>query len=424
MQVKSIAQALIDEADRCVQCGLCLPHCPTYKLSPSEAESPRGRIALIRAMASGALPANKTLDTHLSHCLGCRACEAVCPSGVAYGTLLDNGRAWIRQHPTGKIKNDRFTSFLIDTFTKPNRLQFLGRRLIQYQDSVLQKLVRASKILGHGKLRNLEENLPPIPTQLPLQQSYPTPGPSQGTVGLFTGCASNLFGRNAIVAAIYVLNRCGYNVHIPQDQTCCGALHQHYGEPQIAQRYVKSNIQAFREPGMDAIISLASGCGATLSEYKALTAEDRLAGSFVDKHRDISDFLIHIPWPKDVQCAPLKRTVAIHDPCTMRNVLRCEQAPYQLLKRIPKLEIKSLDQNDQCCGAAGLYNIIRPEQAMQLGKQKRHPLSASGASILATSNIGCAMQLGTEIRNAGLNMKVIHPIELVAQQLGHQPKRT
>ncbi|HEC13978.1 MAG TPA: (Fe-S)-binding protein [Acidiferrobacteraceae bacterium] len=411
-------QSLIDEADRCVQCGLCLPHCPTYNLSLSEAESPRGRIALIRAMASGALSISKSLNAHLSRCLGCRACEAVCPSEVNYGGLLDNGRAWMRQHPTGKIKNDGLTSFLIHTFTKPNRLQFLGRWLARYQGSALQGMVRTSKILGHGKLRGLEEDLPSVPTQSPLQQDYPTPGLSRGTVGLFTGCASSLFGRDVIVAAIYVLNRCGYSVHIPQDQTCCGALHQHYGEPQIARRHCESNIAAFSKPGVDAIISLASGCGATLSEYGTLATQKGSAKSFVNKHYDISDFLNHISWPKGVQCAPLKETVAIHEPCTMRNVLRCEQAPYQLLKRIPELEIKPLEQNDQCCGAAGLYNVIHPQLAASLGAQKREHLSTSGATVLVTSNIGCAMQLGAVIRKTSLNIRVAHPIELVAQQLG------
>lgn len=415
-------QTLIDAADRCVQCGLCLPHCPTYKLSRSEAESPRGRIALIRAVASGALPISKPLNTHLSHCLGCRACEAVCPSEVAYGELLDNGRAWIRQHPANKIKNDRFTSFLINTFTNPNRLRLLGRGLAWYQGGGLQKLVRASRVLGHGKLRGLEESLPPLANQMPLHQDYPAHGPVQGTVGLFTGCASNLFGRDAILSAIYVFNRLGYNVHIPKEQACCGALHQHYGEPQTARLFVESNIAAFISTGVDTIISLATGCGATLSEYGSMTPQNGSAKSFADKHRDISTFLCQVPWPKNIRCAPLRKVVAIHEPCTMRNVLQCEQAPYQLLERIPELEIKSLDKNDQCCGAAGLYNVIHPEQAMLLGKQKHQPLSASNASILVTSNIGCAMQLAAEIRKAGLDMRVVHPIELIAEQLKkHSP---
>lgn len=389
-------------------CGMCLPHCPTYQLSRDEGESPRGRIALIQGLASGALEPNPRLEAHLDHCLGCRACESACPSGVAYGEIIDGGRAIIyQQHPITPAPR-----LLFSLVPRPRRLRLLGRILRFIQASGLRSLARVSGItraLGLARLDALLPALTPLPS---WRDYYPPVGEKRGDVALFLGCLADFADRPTLDAAVRVLTLCGYGVHIPPRQTCCGALHLHHGDRPIARHLAECNTAAFNTLAIDAIINTASGCGVTLQEYSRHQFPQLTAPV-----RDINTFLAGLDWPAGLDPAPLPRKVAVHDPCSLRHVLHQAQAPYQLLQRIPEIELQALPDNHRCCGAAGSYMLTQDEAADRLRDDKIAALRTLKTEILATSNPGCALHLRAGIRAAGLDITVMHPIALIEEQL-------
>lgn len=389
-------------------CGMCLPHCPTYQLSRDEGESPRGRIALIQGMASGRLALNERLENHLDHCLGCRACEAVCPSGVAYGEIIDGGRAVIH----AQRKTAPAPRLLFSLVPRPRRLRLFGRILRLMQRSGLQGLARnigITRVLGLARLDAMLPALAPLPE---WRDYYPPAGQQRGAVALFLGCFADFADRPALNAAVHILTRVGYGVHIPRRQTCCGALHLHHGDRDIARHLAECNAAAFNGLPIDAIINTASGCGVTLAEYPQ-NEFPRLATPV----RDISEFLADVSWPEDISLAPLAKKAAIHDPCSLSNVLHHAKSPYQLLARIPSLELVALPDNRLCCGAAGSYMLTQPEIADRLRYKKIADLNNLNADILVTSNPGCALHLRGGIRAAGLDIEVMHPVALLASQM-------
>lgn len=396
--------------DQCVMCGMCLPHCPTYHLTRDEAESPRGRVSLIQGMSSGRLPYSPTLAAHLDHCLACRACEAVCPSGVQYGEIIAGGRALLAEHrpplPRWPRRLARWGGALI---TDRRRLYRLGRTLRLAQRSGLPTLAR--RIGLRGSLARLEALLPPLPRITPWRDFYRAQGEARGKVALFIGCVSDLAERAVLQTAVQLLNRVGYGVHVPAAQTCCGALHLHRGDRESAETLARRNVAAFQQRGLDAIVTVSSGCGATLGDY---VRSGHALGAPV---RDVSDFLDSITRPASLAFAPLPKNVAVHDPCTLTHVLRKDKAPYALLARIPEIELVALSDNRRCCGAAGSYMLTEPATAAALRAEKIAALAALQPDILVTSNIGCALHLRAGLAAAGLNIEVLHPIELLARQL-------
>ncbi len=456
------SDSLIAEANRCVACGLCLPHCPTYRITLSEADSPRGRIALIGGVAEGRIPMNARFALHIDRCLTCRACEAACPNHVNFGQLIDETRAMVVASPpalfNGKtaIQKSWFRRLMErELIAKPARIDGMRAFLRLYQRSGFQKWVRKSGFLGKSKLALLEGQLSRVDMPRPLsvatgiakswQAIYPPTGKSRGNVGLFLGCVARLTDAPTLNAGIFVLNRLGYTVHVPPAQTCCGALHQHGGDSQAATQLAYQNIRAFDGLDLLAIISMASGCGVQLTEYPSFFAlrpskhllepsapmkleadgkffEDQLrsnkARSFSTKIVDISAFLVTAEGWSDVKVAPLPHKVAIHEPCSLRNVLRAAVHPYALLSRIPGAEVVSLAGNDQCCGAAGTYFLDQPEMAGALLGDKTAASMASGARFLVTSNVGCAMHIAAALREAEAEIEVLHPVTLLARQMG------
>ena len=396
--------------DQCVMCGMCLPHCPTYHLTRDEAESPRGRISLIQGMSSGRLSYSPALAAHLDHCLACRACESVCPSGVRYGEIIAGGRALVaEQRPALSRWQRRFARWGGALITDRRRLYRFGRALRLAQRGGLQTLAR--RVGLRGPLARLEALLPPLSRITLWRDFYPARGEVRGEVALFIGCVSDLAERAVLETAVQLLNRLGYGVHVPPAQTCCGALHLHQGDDATAEALARRNVEAFGRTKLDAIVSVSSACGATLADYA------HSAHALGAPVRDISDFMNSITWPASAQFAPLPKKVAVHDPCTLTHVLRQHQAPYKLLARIPEAELVPLPDNCRCCGAAGSYMLTEPTMADALRAEKIAALSALQPDILVTSNIGCALHLRAGIAAAKLDIEVMHPITLLARQL-------
>ncbi len=399
---------LIEELDRCVMCGMCSQHCPTYSLSANENESPRGRIALIAALNSGQINADSTVQTHLEHCTGCRACEAYCPSGVRFGAIMDEAKTFLPRHPVASMPTAQTTRWL---------------RL--YQRTGLQKITRASGLLKPLGLAQKENLLPRIPDTPHWQDFYPAnpETPTRGDVALFTGCIANTFDREALDASRRLLNALGYGVHVPPSQGCCGALALHSGQTKEAATLAQQNLDAFAQLDVQAIVHTASGCTATLSEYAQRLPE---AEAFTHKIKDISQFLGEVEWPTDLSISPLAKTIALHTPCSLQNVLHQADAPRHLLQRIPQLEVASLAKTTHCCGGAGQYMLEQVNFSQQLREQTLDALhdieTQQQIDILATSNLGCALHLAAGLRERGQSINLTHPIVLLAKQMKLMPR--
>ncbi len=389
-------EQLIKEADRCVKCGLCLPHCPTYLVLENEADSPRGRISLIQALANGQLNADNSLETHLSRCLSCRACESACPSGVRYGELIDGGRRLIAQSQRG----NRVWRKILDLLSEPKRL---GRWISLHNFARKTGLVHLIKTISTkrlGRLLALGRHLPEKATL--LSDLYASKQPSGRLVQLFTGCVGSQTEQLLVKQAITILTRLGYAVEIPKAQTCCGALHRHNGYPDEADRLVELNRQQLEKSRAACLITLATACHLELDEH--LQSDIPV--------KDLTSFLLELPQKSQPKLHPLEKRAAIHIPCSSRN-----DRSRELLQQIPSLEIIDLADNGTCCGAAGSYLLTQATLSETLGNRKLEALEDSQADILITSNTGCAMQFRQLISDNDLQMEVMHPAELYAQQL-------
>jgi glycolate oxidase iron-sulfur subunit len=386
-------QEFIAEADRCVTCGLCLPHCPTYHKTGSEADSPRGRIQLMSAVARDIIPNNNRFKAHIDLCLSCRNCETACPNGVKYGALIDTARNMTPQHSTW------VQSLSTKIISTPKLLNIAVYFLQQAQHLGLLNI--AEKL--NKSLKKRIALLPKLSKHVVWRDYYPPTHSQQGEVSLFLGCISNAFDIETLRASIFVLNQLGYGVHIPKTQTCCGGLARQQGDSLTSQSLIQQNIDAFRADLP--LLTIASGCGAGLKDYTSMHV------------KDISDFLNQCNW-QHITLAPLKKHIAVHDPCTLRNVLKSHQAVYDLLKKIPSAQISSLNGNAQCCGGAGVYMLNQPTMAQSLLKDKLSSIQTANCDILATSNIGCALHMGSGIKSSNLTTQVLHPMIILAKQMG------
>ncbi|BAN36327.1 hypothetical protein SCD_n02525 [Sulfuricella denitrificans skB26] len=396
---------LADVAAHCVSCGLCLPHCPTYRKTLSEADSPRGRIVLMQGVLEGRIPANERFQAHIDLCLACRACEKVCPNNVEYGRLINGVRGVVektRQHSLWQWIGRRV---LMDGLaTKPAMLRLVGGALRTWQ-----AMAGKAGWLSRYSLVRIATQLPPLRSQPVWKAVYPVVGKARGEVGLFLGCVARVLDVETLSASIFVLNRLGYTVHVPSRQGCCGAMHAGLGEPEKVRAFEEQNLLVFAGMNLEAVISTATGCGTALKSYPP---------EFACRVKDISEFLGEVEGWESVGIEPLSEKVAVHEPCLMRNVLHCQGKPYDLLHRIPGAEVVPLAGNDQCCGAAGTYFLTQPAMAASLLADKIEAVKASGARILATSNIGCAMHLAAGLKAVGVELEVVHPVTLLARQMG------
>ena len=403
------------KADLCVKCGLCLPHCPTYAETRHEAESPRGRIALMQGLAGGLVPHTLALQSHLDACLSCRSCERVCPAQVPYGEIIDAGRTLLVQR---HAQHSRLIGWLSPWLTQ-RTLRRLARALLRmYQRSGLQTHLRDARRLP-PTLQRWAWLIPvkqDATTSRPAAPGTRTAGAAQRALQLFRGCVNEIAEPDVLDAIEWVFTRCGFAVSTPAHQTCCGALHQHNGRASAAGTLAQRNVAAF---GGDAlIIYAASGCGATLQEY------DRVGGpassAFAMRVREPHRLLLE-HWPVDLQLRPRAARIAVHLPCTQRNVTGGGEAMLALLAKIPGATLLPLDLQHGCCGAAGTYLLSQPAMADQLLDHKLDAIAAIQPDVLVSSNIGCTLHLAAGLRRRGLTVPVLHPFALLAQQWPSDP---
>ena len=411
-----------DLTPECVHCGLCLQACPTYIALGQEADSPRGRIYLMRAQERGVLSVSESFVNHISACLDCRACESACPSGVPYGEMVEKAREVIEQN----FRRPLVISALRKIFFKfilPSRrwLRCSFTLLRLYQWLGLQEVVRATGVLKlfPGQLNQLEQLLPDLrqKTQhVSLGKVFPSLGEAHYRVGLLTGCVMNEIFGGINQATVRVLQRNGCEVVVPEHQTCCGALHCHAGIVDTARELALRNIRAFEVNQVDVLLSNASGCGAKLKEYPALFSNDSelrdRAERFTAKVEDISSFLDRLP--QLVKPGRIKARVAYDDPCHLLHAMKVSKPPRNLLRLIPELELVELRTPDQCCGSAGIYNLTHHELSMKILERKIDDIHRAQVEIVATGNPGCILQIAYGLTRAGLKgIEVLHPIELL-----------
>ena len=399
------------DLSQCVHCGLCLADCPTYLQTGFEAESPRGRLHLIQALNDGRVAATSDYRQHLELCLVCRNCESVCPSGVPFGRIMEAGRAQLYDRTRLSWRDRLFRRLaFVELLPHAPRLRAMFGLLLAYQRSGLRRLVRASHLLPEP-LARAESLLPELPAPfVPRFEVYPALGTLRYRVGLFSGCVMPLLYGPVHWATVRVLQRNGCEVHIPREQTCCGALNVHGGERRVAADLARANIAAFRGRGLDAIVVNSAGCGATMKEYAELI-DDPAARELAALTRDVHEFLASIelmPFTRRVE-----RTITLQESCHLSHAQRIREAPRMLLARVPGLRLREMAHADQCCGSAGLYMLTQPEMSTRILDSKMSDIVATAADTLVTANPGCMLQLTRGTRRSGLNAEVKHIVELL-----------
>ncbi|MDE3193508.1 MAG: glycolate oxidase subunit GlcF [Chloroflexota bacterium] len=405
---------------RCVHCGFCLPTCPTYAVLGVEADSPRGRIRLMKDVWEGRIaPQNAAFERHVYQCLDCRACETACPSGVEYGKLVEAARSQVeRTRPRGAVP--RLVRWLAfdQLLPHPRRLALVARLTYLARDlgaaallRLIGRRIRLAERLA-GSLDLVPSGAPSAP-QLPLV--FPASGERRARVALFQGCIQRAAFGGTNAATARVLARNGIEVIVPEEQTCCGALHVHAGERASGRELAKRNIAAFERLGVDAIVINAAGCGANVKEYGWLLKDDPLwaerAARFAATVKDATEILGDM----GLTSTPgrLEASVAYDEPCHLLHGQKISAQPKALLAQVPGLRIVPLAEADWCCGGAGIYNVTQPDLSQRLLHRKMEHVRAAAPDILVTANPGCLMQLASGVRASGMRTEVLHLIDVL-----------
>ena len=401
-----------EDLAQCVRCGLCLPHCPTYTQSGLETESPRGRLYLMKALAEDLIEPTENVAGHLDQCLQCRNCEAVCPSAVPFGRIMERTRA-------GILKSSKAPSSW--------RLRSLFLRHVIARPALLSAFATALRIYGKSGLRSIVERLPAVGERALMAPSvrgkrftgsgvlvHPS-GEVRARVALLTGCIMpHAFGE-VHRATIRVLARNGCEVIAPPGQVCCGALHAHNGDADTALNLARKNIEAFLDAGVDAVVVNSAGCGAAMKEYPELLAEndrnrDR-AKELSTIVKDVNEFLVELPFERPT--GQVEATATYQDSCHLAHAQRIASAPRLILQSIPGLKLVEMNSSDRCCGSAGVYSLTQPEMAIELLDRKMQDVLETGAEIIATANPGCMSQLESGLRRHRSPGEVVHVVELL-----------
>ena len=418
--------------DTCVHCGFCLATCPSYRVIGKEMDSPRGRIYLMDAINQGEATIDTATTQHFDSCLGCLACVTTCPSGVQYDQLIAATRPQVERNQPRNLSDRLIRLLIFNLFPYPDRLRPLLVPLWLYQKSGLQQLMRSSKVFSKltPRLAAMESILPSITPdawQTKLPEIIPAQGATRYRVGMILGCVQRLFFSPVNQATIRVLTANGCEVVIPPQQGCCAALPAHQGQEAQAQTLARQMIDSFRDRNLDAIIINAAGCGHTLKEYGHILAEDpsyaELAQDFASKVKDVQEFLAEIEITAKLHpIATEELTVVYQDACHLLHGQKISLQPRQLLRQIPGISLREPLDANLCCGSAGVYNMLQPETADELGRQKAVNLINTGASVIASPNPGCSLQIQKHLESQNSQIKLLHPIELLDYSIQGQTK--
>ena len=410
----------------CVHCGFCLPSCPTYVLWGEEMDSPRGRIHLMQAGLNGE-PLSASMVGHFDACLGCMACVTACPSGVQYDTLITDTRAQVERRYERSRSDRLLREAIFRLFPYPRRLRALRGPLALYQRSGLDRLLRRSGLLDRlpPTLRMTESLAPKLTRREKLPHRVAASGQRRAVVGMLTGCVQDALFPHVNAATARVLAAEGCDVVIPPEQGCCGALSLHTGREQEAIRFARALIERFELAGVDYVVVNAAGCGSAMKEYAHLLRDDpdyaARARGFVECTRDVSELLIELG-----PVAPRHRldvTIAYHDACHLGHAQGVRSQPRELLRAIPGLALTEIAEADLCCGSAGIYNLLNPEPATELGDRKARNVLATGASVLVTANPGCLMQIAASAQRLGQHIALAHTVNVLDASIRGAPLR-
>ena len=412
----------------CVHCGFCLPACPTYVLWGDEMDSPRGRIYMMKKALEGQAPLDRTFALHMDNCLGCMACMTACPSGVQYDKLIEETRAQVERNIPRTTSDSLFRKLLFATFPYVSRLRAIAVPMLVYQRSGLQSVVRKSGILRRlpARLATMEALLPRVPNR-PFRGLPETTAPvteMRQRVGMLAGCVQQVFFQHVNEATARVLAAEGFEVVIPQSQGCCGALMIHSGLEEQALDFARKIIASFEAANVETIVINAAGCGSTMKEYGYLLRDDPAwaarAAVFSAKCKDISEILCDFPARSTRH--PIALRVAYHDACHLRHAQAVFEQPRRLLAGIPGLEVVEVEEASLCCGSAGVYNLLHPETANQLGDRKVDNLLAAKANAVISANPGCLLQLMSGLDRRGMkSMPTYHMVELLDASIRNVP---
>lgn len=426
----------------CVHCGLCTSACPTYVETGDENDSPRGRIYLMRSVVDGRLPLTDNVRRHLDLCLDCRSCETACPSGVQYGRLIEPFR--VEMHETtpvnetgdtpretpiraGEYRPDWFHRWIMyGLFPYRSRMQWAlkpARLMQRLRFDRLAEKIGMTRLLP-AKLQRMQAQLPVLRPSLPeLPDFLPARGTRRARVGLFLGCVADAMFRHVHWATARVLQENGCDVVIPRSQHCCGAIHYHSGASQPALNLMRQNINAFQGEELDAVIVNVAGCGAMMKDYSHVhqeltvgnagqphTSETEVAG-FSGLVKDVSEFLMALGPVQPL--GRIEAAVAYQDACHLQHAQKIRQQPRDLLELIPGVSLRPIAEAELCCGAAGSYNLTQPEMANRLGQRKVGCLMEVKPDVVVSGNAGCSLQLQAQLKAAGYDVAVLHPMELL-----------
>jgi glycolate oxidase iron-sulfur subunit len=406
-------QSVIDD---CVHCGFCLETCPTYVLWGAEADSPRGRIVLANDGLNSQAPMSDEMVTHFDRCLGCMACVSSCPSGVRYDRLIERVRPQVERHHRRSPGERALRRLLYETLPHPKRLRALApmlaaSRRLGMERALPERLAAVAKVAPQAPVGRAAKARVPVLT--------PAVGPSRGRVGLLLGCVQRVFYPGTHRATVHALSAEGFEVHAPTLPDCCGALEFHGGEEPAAIGRAQATIAAFAAAGgaagLDHIVINAAGCGSAMKEYGELLGTDE-AREFSGRVRDVSELLASVESRAPRGPVPLR--VVYHDACHLAHAQGVRTAPRELLRALPGLELIEVGaERDVCCGSAGIYNLVQPEAAAELGARKARHLIDTGAQAIAAGNPGCAAQLDMHLRQLGCPLPIHHPVELVSRSI-------
>jgi len=426
-----------ESANRCVQCGYCLPVCPTYQTMGKESASPRGRINLVRLAAEGKIDIGEHLAPPLDLCLGCRACEVACPVNVPYGSILEAAKEAIALHhhsagqqgpsAEGKWKRRVTVLALRRLFPYPRRLRLAGAGMWLYQRMGLGRLVRAAGVLEKrfAPLAAFERVLPEAESpfrRYRFGEVFPARGEKKARVAFFAGCVMDAMMNRINRQSIELLTMAGLEVVVPKGQNCCGALHAHQGYTEEARELAKRNIEAFEASGADCVVNNAGGCGAMLKEYPHLFRDDPewsgRAERFAAKSKDITQLLVQfgpLPYVK-----PVEAVVTYQDSCHLRNVQGVWKEPRELIRSVPGVTFAELEQSELCCASGGIYNLQHFQESMQMLDGKMEKAKKTRADIIVTTNPGCMLQMKLGVERAGMagETRAVHLVELLAEACG------